>query len=69
MRVEKGVPKNAPNEYNETPPTTATGVVKTSGAGEGVRKHGAGLSDEEACAEEDDDEDDQRWRRRSTSCQ
>lgn len=58
MRVEKGVPKNAPNEYNETHPTTATGVVKISDAGEGVRKHGAGLSDEEACAEEDEDEDD-----------
>ena len=52
------VPKNAPNEYNETLPTTATGVIKISDAGEGVRKHGAGLSDEEACAEEDKDEDD-----------
>ena len=61
MRVEKGIPKNAQNEYYETPSTTATGVVKTLAAGEGVRKRGAGLSDEEACAEEDDDEDDQRW--------
>jgi hypothetical protein len=58
MRVEKGTPKSPPHEYNETPPATATGVVKTSGAGEGVCKQSAGLSDEEACADDDDDEDD-----------
>ena len=58
MRVEKGIPKSPPNEYNEISPATAVGVVKTSGAGEGVRKQSAGLSDEEACADDDDDEDD-----------
>ena len=32
--------------------------MKTSGAGESARKHGAGLTSEEACADEDEDEDD-----------
>ena len=58
MRVEKGVPKSPPNEYNDTPPAPGRGAVKTSGAGEGVRKHAAGLPDDEACADDDDDEDD-----------
>ena len=56
MRVEKGIPRDFP-KYNDTP--SAGGVVsKTDGAGEGIRKHGAGLMDKEACDDEDEDEDD-----------
>jgi hypothetical protein len=54
MRVERGGPKNWQNDHD----TPAMGVVKTSGAGEGVHKHSAGLPDEGACADEDDHEDD-----------
>lgn len=56
MRAEKGVPKSPP-KYGDTPPKAGVSV-KTWGAGEGARKHGADLMDEEACADEDDDEDD-----------
>lgn len=56
MRVKKGIPKSPPT-YDDTPPKAGISV-KTSGAGEGARKHGAGLMDEETCADEDDDEDD-----------
>lgn len=57
MRVEKGVPKRSPR-YDDTPPKAGVSV-KSPGAGEGARKHSAGLMDEEACADEDDDEDDE----------
>ena len=56
MRVEKGVPRSPPR-YDDTPPQAGVGI-KTSAAGEGARKHGAGLIDEEASADEDEDEDD-----------
>ena len=53
MRVEKGVPRSPPR-YDVTPPKN----TETSGAGEGPRKYGAGLVDEQTCADEDEDEDD-----------
>ena len=56
MRVEKGVSKNSPR-YNNTPPESNVSI-KTSGAGGGACKHGAGLMNEEACADEVEDEDD-----------
>ena len=56
MRVEKGVPRSMPR-YDDTPPQAGV-KIKTSGAGKGARKHGAGLIDEEASADEDKDEDD-----------
>ena len=56
MRVEKGVPKRSPR-YDDTPPKAGVSVRSPS-AGEGARKHIAGLMDEKACADEDDDEDD-----------
>ena len=56
MRVEKGVPRSPPR-YDETPPKAGVST-ETLSAGEGARKHGAGLMDEEACADADEDEDD-----------
>ncbi len=56
MRVEKDVSRNRPR-YNDT--LHESGVsTKTSGAGEGACKQGAGLVDEEACADEVEDEND-----------
>lgn len=57
MRVEKGVPESPPN-YDDTQTIAGVIVTKTSSAGEGAHRHGAGLMDEEACADEDDEEDD-----------
>lgn len=56
MRVEQGVPMS-PSTCDNTPPETGVNM-KTSGAGGGARKHGAGLMGGEACAGEDEDEDD-----------
>ena len=56
MRVEKGVPRSPPR-YDDTPPKAGVST-ENSGAGEGTRKHGAGLTDEQTCANEDEDEDD-----------
>ena len=58
MRAENGVSKS-PLNYDDIHPT-AGGFLKTSGAGESARKHGASLIDEEACADEDEDDDDER---------
>ena len=56
MRVEKGPPESPPR-YDDIPPEAGV-RIKTSGAAEGARKHGAGLMEEEASADEDEDEDD-----------
>ena len=47
----------SPRQYDDLPPTVIVNM-KTSGASEGARQHGAGPLDEEACADEDEDEDD-----------
>lgn len=56
MRVEKGIPRSPPR-YDDTPPQASVSI-ETSGVGEGARKHGAGLMDEEACTDGDVDNDD-----------
>jgi len=57
MRVEEGIPIDR-NINFESAPATIEDVSKTSSAGKGAKKHGAGLLDEEACAGEEDEDDD-----------
>ena len=54
MRVEKGVHKSPP-KVNDIPHKAGVSV-KPLGAGEGARKHVAGLMDGEACVDDEDDE-------------
>lgn len=54
-RVEKGVPRSPPI-YDDIPPKAGVST-KSSGAGEGARKHGTGLISEDACDDETEDED------------
>ena len=56
MKAEKGVPKSPPR-HDDTP-SKARVSTETSGAGEGARKHGSSLLDEQTCANDDEDEDD-----------